>query len=158
MCDHSFLSVLSAPGSCWRKSTGQDGHLCEVQPSGDTQEGQLLSSVACLGVWKTKFVPEKQGWACTPCCKVAGTSLLAYTEHRNLELLNNYLIIFSWAKAKASLRRQVLQYRGYCCFVKLFNEGYRKTVLSIFEIWRLWSAVLRRWAEVKDRERMHGSF
>lgn len=57
LCSHSFLSVLSAPGSRWRKGTGQDGDLCEVQPSGDTQEGQLLSSVACPGMC------GKPGWS-----------------------------------------------------------------------------------------------
>lgn len=150
--NHSFLSVLSLLAAPEEKVLGR--MEISVRSSSQRTHGRDSCWVG-MPVWvcvKTRFVPEKQGWACSPHCKVAGTALLAYTEHGHLELLNNYLIIFSWAKAKASIRRQALQYRRYCCFVKFFNGDYRNCTRHLWNMTSLISCVAKmgwgkRWGE-----------
>lgn len=147
----SFLSLCAVCSSQLLKERYWAGQRPLWAPALWGHTGGTADEWWCLsgGVGRARCAPETQGWAPTPPCKVAGTALLPYKEHRDLELLNNHLITFSlFAKAKASIRRQALQYRGYCCFVKFFMKII-ETVLSIFERWCLW-AVLQRWAEVKE--------
>lgn len=55
---------------------------------------------------------------------------------------------FLLSKSKSFQKKAGTSIQRILLLVKFFNEE-RNTVLSIFEIWRFWSAVLQRWAEVK---------
>lgn len=149
LCSHSFLSVLSALGSCWRKGTGQDGELCGVQLSGDTWQGQQLSGDAWLGVCGKPGLSQRnkaepvhlvvRHWDCSPQLHTTRASGAA-------EQLSDHFLL---SKSKSFHKKA-----GYCCFVKFFNGDYRNCTQHLWNMASLISCVAKTgWGE-RQRECM----
>lgn len=160
LCSLSFLSMLSCYWQLfkkrywaeWRPSVGSHS------PRG-TEERQLLCGGTCLGVHgKPGLSRRDEGESVHLVVRRLGlpSSLTQSTGTGAAgQLSNRFLLGKSKSfpkKAGASIQTEDI--------VALWNSLTMiiETVFSIFEIWRLWSVRVQRWAEVKDRERMHGSF